>query len=320
MRIIEGGGMKNSNFARPDRRDVLKLSASLMGYCLLPGTVRAETILQSGSKRIQTLSDGNLTLPISFLFPDVPKEELEPFLQAHGMNSESLEPECNLTLIEDGERLILIDAGAGPNFMTSAGKLPATLEAAGIDTTAITDVIFTHGHPDHLWGIIDDFDEISFPEANLFFPQAEWDFWRADDVVSKMSEGRQTFAVGAQNRLAAMEEQVQLFNAGEEVLPGIEAFDTSGHTPGHMAFGIHGSGSDEGLMVIGDALTNNAVSFEKPDWPSGSDQDPQKGAATRKMLLDRLANDKMQIVGYHLPNGGVGRVERKDSAYRFVQG
>jgi glyoxylase-like metal-dependent hydrolase (beta-lactamase superfamily II) len=319
MRIVEGGGMKNREYSNIDRRALLKLSAAFGLGWMVPSGARAQTVASVGSKSIRTLSDGNLSLPISFLFPDVAKDELEPFLTGHSMSTKMLEPECNLTLIEDGERLILIDAGAGSNFMASAGKLPGALDDAGIDPGSITDVLFTHGHPDHLWGIVDDFDEIAFPEANLHFPRPEWDFWRADDVVSKMSEGRQTFAIGAQNRLHAMEDRVQLFDGGNEVLPGIEAVDTAGHTPGHMAFAIHGGNNDDPLMVIGDALTNSAVSFEKPDWPSGSDQDPQQGIATRRTLLDRLAGDKMQIIGYHLPNGGLGRVETADSAYRFVQ-
>ena len=64
--------------------------------------------------------------------------------------------------------------------------------------------------------------------------------------------------------------------------------------------------------------TNAAVSFAKPDWPTGSDQDSQQGIETRVALLDRLATDKLAIVGYHLPDGGMGRVERDGTTYRFA--
>jgi len=92
---------------------------------------------------------------------------------------------------------------------------------------------------------------------------------------------------------------------------------TFGHTPGHMSFEI-GTGGDP-ILVLGDAVTNAHVNFERPDWPSGSDQDADMGAATRVRLLDRAAADKMRIIGFHLPGGGIGRVERKDGAYRFVE-
>lgn len=304
-----------------DRRHLLKLAGLAAAGLVLPvGMHRrasAQTLLTLGDTSVRTVSDGNLMLPVSFLFPDVPKEEIEAFLAENGMGTESLEPECNLTLVETGARRVLFDAGAGPNFMPTAGSLPSALEEAGIDAGSITDVVFTHAHPDHLWGILDDFDEIAFPEANLHFGRAEWEFWYADDTVSKMPEGRESFAVGAKNRMEVMEERVSLFEAGSEILPGIEAVDTSGHTPGHMAFAVHGGG--QSVMILGDALSNHAVSFQHPEWPAGSDQDPQKGIETRKMLLDRLTADKMAFVGFHLP-GGIGRAEKAGTAYRFVEG
>ena len=306
---------------KPNRRDIVLGTVALSGALLMPGHSSAFSSIAVGSRKVSTLSDGKMSMPVSFLFPDVPQDELLPLLKANGFSTEALEPDCNLTLVEDGDQRILFDAGAGSNFMPNTGRVIATLESAGISPDSITDVIFTHGHPDHLWGILDDFDEIAFPEAKLHFPRIEWDFWRDEDTVNKMSEGRQTFAIRAQNRLAVMEDRVQLFDAGAEVVAGIEAMDTSGHTPGHMAFAIHpqsGSG-DETVMVVGDALTNHIISFEKPDWPSGSDQDAEKGIQSRKLLLDRLASDKITLIGYHLPNGGLGKVERKDAAFRFVQ-
>jgi hypothetical protein len=44
-----------------------------------------------------------------------------------------------------------------------------------------------------------------------------------------------------------------------------------------------------------------------------------QGIETRRLLLDRLAADHMQAIGFHLPDGGIGTVERKDTAYRFVK-
>ena len=34
----------------------------------------------------------------------------------------------------------------------------------------------------------------------------------------------------------------------------------------------------------------------------------------------RLADEGWRILGYHLPDGGLGRVERDGDAYRFVPG
>jgi glyoxylase-like metal-dependent hydrolase (beta-lactamase superfamily II) len=97
-----------------------------------------------------------------------------------------------------------------------------------------------------------------------------------------------------------------------EVLPGIRAMDT----PGHVSFELR-AGS-ESVVVIGDALTNSLFSFEKPNWRIGADQDAEMAVVARNRLLDQLTNDKMQMIGYHIPYPGIGRVERAGNAYRFV--
>lgn len=292
------------------------LAAAGLGTLGLRPALASRLIGERDGRRLRTLSDGHLTQPVSFMFPDIPESEVAALLEANGIAPGPFQPECNVTLYEDGERLVLFDAGSGSNFLPTAGELPAALEEAGIDPEAVTDVVFTHGHPDHLWGITDDFDEIAFAKARLHFPRAEWDFWRDPDTVNRMGEARQAFAVGAQNRLAIMEERVELFDPGAEILPGIEAFTTPGHTPGHTAFVVHGAG--EPVMVIGDALTNAVISFGRPDWPTGADQDPQVAIATRKALLDRITSEAIAIIGFHLPDGGFGRAEKDGTAYRFV--
>jgi glyoxylase-like metal-dependent hydrolase (beta-lactamase superfamily II) len=48
------------------------------------------------------------------------------------------------------------------------------------------------------------------------------------------------------------------------------------------------------------------------------DHVPDQAIATRRKLLDWLATDRSKLIGFHLPYPGVGIVERKDGAYRFV--
>ena len=84
---------------------------------------------------------------------------------------------------------------------------------------------------------------------------------------------------------------------------------TPGHTPGHMAVGIENGGQQ--LIVGGDVLTNNAISFAKPEWRVGADFDRDQGIATRKQLLDQLATDRIPLIGFHLSWPGSGMVERQ---------
>jgi len=261
---------------------------------------------------LSTLSDGHLELPASFLVPKPARSELATLGVDIG---ETLTPACNVTLLRSGDRLVLFDAGSGPNFMPTAGRLPASLDAAGIDPGEVTDVVFTHAHPDHIWGVVDDFDDPLFANATHHVASDEWDFWRSERALTELPEERHSFVAGARNRFDAIEDTVSLFKPGDEPVPGVEAMAAFGHTPGHMAFIVHGA---EPAMIVGDAISNEPISFLRPDLAWGADQDPDKGAETRMRLLDRAAGEGVKIVGFHLPNGGIGHVERKGAAYRFV--
>ncbi|MFK8083648.1 MAG: MBL fold metallo-hydrolase [Granulosicoccus sp.] len=264
-----------------------------------------------------SLTDGQLSLPLGLVVPDsIDPAERMAFLQSHQLGPDRFTPDCNLTLWRQGARVILFDTGAGTQFPAGGGQLAESLAAASIDPSEITDVVFTHAHPDHLWGVLDDFDDLAFPEAHYHLPEVEWNYWMDANTLDRTPDARKSFVVGAQNRLPLLSEKVTLFRSGDEVLPGVEAVDTRGHTPGHTSFMLH-SGS-ESVLVVGDALTNVAISFERPRWPSGNDQDPIAGVETRLALLDRLVNDKTMLLGFHLPAPGIGYVERADGAYRFV--
>ncbi|TYB87175.1 MBL fold metallo-hydrolase [Oceaniovalibus sp. ACAM 378] len=298
-----------------NRRQILAGLGSL-GVCTAPSALFARTVMQLGSSEVISLSDGNLVLPGSFFFEGLPQDELAAILAKHDIPRDQLKPPCNLTLLRQEGRIVLFDAGSGASFMPSAGELLNSLENEGLTPEDITHVVFTHAHPDHLWGILDDFDDPVFPAAQLMIGQAEWDYWTDPETVNTIGEGRASFAVGAARRLAVVEDQISFIKDGEEILPGVMAHATPGHTPGHMSFEIR-DGSNA-VMVGGDAIGNDHIAFERPDWASGADQDPDMGAKTRKRLLDQLAVDGIALLGFHLRHGGLGRVERSEENYRFV--
>ena len=301
---------------RFDRRTFLMQGGAFSAATLAFGPNLAKANV--GSATLTTVSDGNLVLPGSFIFEHMPQEQLKPILTELGISNERLAPECNLALYQDGENTVLFDVGSGPDFMPTAGTLLDGLDAAGVAPEDITHVIFTHAHPDHIWGLLDEFDEPVFSDATYMMGRAEWDYWWDPDTVNTIGDARAAFAVGAKRRMEVIEDSVQFFDAGDEVLPGIAAVASYGHTPGHMSFEIR-NGTDS-AMVIGDAIGNHHVAFRKPDWISGSDQDGETAAKTRKMLFDRITSENMAVVGFHLPDGGMGRIDRDDEGYVFVRG
>ena len=296
------------------RRTFIGGAGAALGLATLPRIAMAE--LKLGNASLVTLSDGHLTLPASFIFGPMPEAELAPILADYGLTDQPLTPECNLTLYRDGTNTVLFDAGSGATFMPTAGTLLDSLDAAGVAPEDITHVVFTHAHPDHLWGVLDDFNDPLFTNAAHLMGRGEWDYWWDPDTVDRIGPERAAFAVGAKRRMEAIEDAMDFFDDGDEVLPGIAAVLTPGHTPGHMSFEIR-NGSDA-VFVSGDAISNHHVAFARPGWESGSDQDMALAAQTRSALLDRLASDGTTLFGFHLPDGGIGLAEKADDGYRFV--
>ncbi|NKX46504.1 MBL fold metallo-hydrolase [Roseicyclus persicicus] len=298
------------------RRRILTTGTAALAAATLPIRAWTQTTLRMGDTEITTLSDGTLSLPADFIFGPMPQDELAALLPGLGIDrGAALTPPCNLTLLRRGDVLALFDAGSGTAFQPTAGSLPDALAAAGIDPFDVTHVVFTHGHPDHLWGVLDDFDEPYFANAEHMMGGIEMDYWMDEATVSTIGAERAAFAVGAKRRLDVIAGDVTRFGDGDEVLPGVVAALTPGHTPGHMGFVI-GSGADA-VMVLGDAIGNDHVAFARPGWISGSDQDPEAAAATRLAMFDRITADAMAVIGFHLGQGGIGTVERLSEGYAF---
>jgi glyoxylase-like metal-dependent hydrolase (beta-lactamase superfamily II) len=271
-----------------------------------------------GDFEILTISDGNLNIrPITNLAANANGHDVIDLLRANGLPTESNYSHTNLALIDTGQQRVLIDVGSGPNFQDSAGRLSDNLEAAEVDPESIDVVIITHGHPDHIWGLIDEFEEAPrFPNARYIINAAEYDYWTDENLGSKLPEGLLPMALGARRNLLPVAEMTEMVTPGQEVIPGISTIATPGHTPGHMSVAIHSEG--ESLLITGDALTHAVVSVQKPDWHSAFDADGPQAAASRKQLIDMAVADKMMVLGYHFPFPGLGTIVSDGLSHRFA--
>lgn len=283
------------------------------GACAFASCSFAQAVatLGTGEETLTVLSDGSFELPLAMLARDVTPAELAAEVKQTGPTKTVL----NVTCLQRGKEVILFDCGAGANFLAGSGKLGESLKAAGIEPDAVTHVLFSHLHPDHFWGALDEFDSPIFANARWLVTAPEIAFWSDPKVYERLPEERHAFAAGAQRIAKELGDKLERLEAGREWLPGIEAVATPGHTPGHVSFAFRAAGGP--VMVLGDALTHPRISFARPEWRPASDHDADLAVATRRRLLDRLSQDNAQVIGYHLP-GAIGRVERKGAAYRFV--
>lgn len=309
---------------RIDRRALLLGSAAgaavaLIGASGSSAPARAAAGVHTtklGPFEITVVSDGALELPISFLLPKADKAEVDALLAKAGQDRASVLAPLNVVLVKRGGETVMIDCGAGSGFVGTAGRMSAALEQAGIATDAVTSLVFTHAHPDHLWGVIDDLDEVRFGKAKHVIGAAEWDYWINPETAGKVPEAFKAMAAGSQRRLKALEDRIERVKGGHKIADGISVLDTPGHTPGHQSILIE-AGNDR-LLIGGDVVGHPVLSFERPDWHWGTDWDAEMGAKTRRRTLDMLATDKIALLGYHLPWPGLARVVREGSAFRMT--
>ena len=270
-----------------------------------------------GDFEVTILSDGAYTLPTNLLGTNVPREKVTAFLEANMLSPDERVSHVNIPLINTGKELILVDVGGGPNWMPTAGKLTENLQASGYEPEDVDKVILTHCHPDHIWGLIDEFEEAPrFPNAEYIISATEWDFWTTDKAMQTLPEMFQGFAVGAKKHLPPVAEKTRRIKPGEEIIPGIVSIDTPGHTSGHLSVIVESKG--ESLLVTADTMTHPFISFEHPDWWPRTDLDAKMAEKSRRKMMEMAATDKHLTLVYHISFPGLGHIARAGAAYRWI--
>jgi glyoxylase-like metal-dependent hydrolase (beta-lactamase superfamily II) len=316
----------------PSRRDLMRLAALAPTLALpalaLPGPLRAAIggpageqapgwfRFSVGSISVTVLSDGHLEVPATMLGVNADPAEVAAFLEAHYLSPEITYSHTNHAVIDTGSARVLVDVGSGHRFQPTAGRLMTNMAAAGIDPASITHVALTHAHPDHVWGLIDDFDEPILPDAALLMGGVEAEYWLKPGLVDAVPDAMKPFVVGAVNSLEPVSDRLEMVGDGHEVVPGVRMIDTFGHTPGHMSLVVESEG--HGLLITADAANHALISFQRPGWVFGFDADGAKAVETRRRLAGMAADGRMAVLGYHFPFPGVGHVMAEGEAFRFL--
>jgi glyoxylase-like metal-dependent hydrolase (beta-lactamase superfamily II) len=269
---------------------------------------------QHGVFDITVLSDGYISIPADTLVADARPAERMAILDRLSAHAGLVDVNTNIPLIRTGNDVVIVDVGAGAKYQPSDGRLADNLVSSGVDAKTVTKVVFTHAHPDHIWGTLTDGGGLRFPNATYYVGGTEWDFWMDRDYRTNMPAELHDFARGARRDLGAVADRIVLLRPGDEVVAGMRALDTAGHTPGHLSFELTGG---EGLIVAADAATNQIVSFEHPEWRFGYDTLPDIAIRNRVRLIDRAATDRIRLLGYHWCYPGIGYVERHRGGTRF---
>jgi len=301
--------MNMHNTSEPGRPDAFEL-------------VPSRYALRVGEIDVLVVSDGVLPLPGEMLGHNADPAARNAWLSERFLPPDVLDWALNVVVARSGGRTILIDAGLGfdPELnLPRAGQLVKRLADAGIDLAAVTDIVLTHMHMDHIGGlIVDGVKDRLRADLRIHVAAAEVAFWEAPDFTqASMPPGfPDALRAAARRFVNEYRGQLRLFDEELEVAPGVSVQRTGGHTPGHSVVRI-ASGGDR-LMFAGDAVF--AVGFDHPDWFNGFEHDPKEAARVRVRLLRELAATGGQLVATHLPFPSVGRVAVVGDAFRWVPG
>lgn len=198
-------------------------------------------------------------------------------------------------LLRDGETLLLVDTGWGPEH---GGRLLAELAEAGVKPAEVTHVLFTHLHGDHTgWNIDRQSGRPVFSGAKYLVPRKDWDHYSAAGNDSFERDVRPLEALGC----------LDLVDGERTLSPGMTAVPTPGHTPGHTSVAVT-SGSERGF-ILGDVVIS-ALDAAEPDLDSVFDWDNGIARETRKRVIDRLVEERALVGASHLPAPGLGRFVR----------
>ena len=220
----------------------------------------------------------------------------------------------NCFVIRSRDRLLLVDSGFAEKT-EHVGRLLGNLRAIGVTPADVDTILMTHMHPDHEAGLIDSSGKAVFPNAELILHENELAFWRDDGAMARATaEGQGDFRL-ARAALGAYGDRVRTVKA-DEVAPGVRAFPTPGHTPGHTAWLVQSGG--DALLIWGDIIHFPGMQFPYPDTSVAYDIDPAAAAEARKKVLKFVAGEKLRVAGVHLDFPAFGHVVSNGAAYRYV--
>jgi len=267
-----------------------------------------------GDIHVTALSDGYLDGTLDVL------RNIEPDA-ARKILTDAFRParrtQVNCFAVYSAGRLALIETGSGNYLGPTAGRLPRSLAAAGIEPARIEAVLLTHMHPDHSAGLTDmTTGKPIFANAELVVHEAEPRHWHDDAAMAKASERQQRlYFAAAREQMAPYEQRLRLFQKGE-VFPGVTAVPCPGHTPGHTAFMIQ-SGNEQ-LLIWGDTVHVPEVQTRRPEVGMEFDTDLAAAAATRRRVFDWVATDRLLVTGMHLHFPGFAHLVRRGDGYQLL--
>jgi glyoxylase-like metal-dependent hydrolase (beta-lactamase superfamily II) len=274
--------------------------------------------------KLHIIETGYFKLDGGAMFGVVPKSLWSRTNPADSLNRIDLA--ARSLLIEDGNRLILIDAGMGnkqeDRFFRHFGlygndSLDESIKKAGFARTDITDVFLTHLHFDHCGGAVRWNEnktayELSFPNARYWSNKQHWE-WAVNpnerEKASFLSEN--LMPIQESGQLCFIETPKTSF--ASDCGLGFGVLFVNGHTEKQMI--PHISYRGKTLVFMADLLPT-AGHLPLP-YIMGYDVRPLQTLEEKKYFLIRAADENFVLFMQHDANNPLITVQHTDRGVRL---
>ena len=287
-----------------------------------------------GGTRVALVQAGTFRSDAGALFGPVPRilwdrlvtDEIDAdnrLLQA--LNCLLIETPGGRVLVETGIGERIDDKGRAMRGYEGASIVPA-LETAGFEPGSVDVVAMSHLHFDHAGGLLRADGSRAFPRARIVAQRSEWEIALGDNP--------RLVASYVQPELRLVHEWgVEGWVDGErELLPGVSVVPTGGHSTGHQAIVVRGTGrggtggdgtSGRGtggrgtgtLAFFGDLCMRPWSA--NPRWVTSFDDFPLDSVIVKGSLFAQAADEGWTIVLSHEVDHPIGRLVRDRDRFRY---
>lgn len=249
--------------------------------------------------------DGGMAMRPDAFLPDVPAD----YWRAHPEEVDAAGHIAMSTgglLVQRDGHTLLVDTGFGAVQMESpfgrvdCGAFLDTLASLGVAPDDVDVVALTHLHPDHTgWMFTADAGEPVFPRATYVLAEAEW---------SPLAGGAPDADAGIAAIVSGLQRhpRLRLVADGEEVVPGVTALVTPGHSSGHASYVVT-TARGKRLVAFGDAF-HAPAQLGHPSWGSAPDAEPTRVPGARRRIIDELLDADTYGFAIHFGDQPFGRV------------
>lgn len=280
-----------------------------------------------GGFECTVVSDGILQLgPAPVTFPGADPAEVDALLADHHLPLDAVRLDENVLVVDTGDALVQFDSGVGTDpalgrgfFGPGTGHVVPAMRSAGIDPADIDVLAITHTHPDHVWGLTDPDGAPLYPNATVAVSRADFDHWTdLSRVATAPNQHMADHYTGAHKNLLPYHEAGRLrwVDDGDEVVPGVTAIATPGHSPGHLVYRVSSEG--ESMLVWGDLCHHQVLLLQHPEWAFQFDWDGPAATAQRWRIYQLAHEGRDAVLAYHFPFPGLGHLRREGGGYAWV--